>query len=345
MTRIAFSPTPTSVRPIACAIVGLAMISLIAPTAARADPPAACWSPATLAGRPGEVAKHRPGPADRVPIPEATTMSAEGGAQGEGVVRRVAPANGRKLVALTFDLCEGSGEVAGYDGAIVDRLRTLKVPATFFMGGRWAQSHQERAMQLLADPLFEVGDHTYDHADLAHADSAKISAEIARTEAVLSDLVARVAASCPAATLPQKTRLFRFPYGACGTDGPALVRAAGLTPIQWDVVSGDPSGVAAAPMARGVLGSVKPGSIIVMHANGRGKHSAEALATIIPALRARGFEFVTVSDLLDAGRPVTASACFVERPGDTERYDHPAKTPAPAVRIKGTGVAPAPADE
>ena len=93
-------------------------------------------------------------------------------AVGEGVLRRVVPAGGAKLVALTFDLCEGSGEVAGYDGAIVDRLRAASVPATFFMGGRWAQSHEQRAMQLLADPLFEVGDHTYDHADLDHADAA-----------------------------------------------------------------------------------------------------------------------------------------------------------------------------
>ncbi len=321
---------------------------LAAPTLALADPPAACWPAAALAGRPDEVAKHRPGPADHVPIPDATSSAVEAAAPGTGVVRRVVPAGGRKLVALTFDLCEGSGEVAGYDGAIVDRLRALKVPATFFMGGRWAQSHEERAMQLMADPLFEIGDHTYDHADLAKADGAKIAAEIARTEAVLGALSAKLTASCPAA-MPEKTRLFRFPYGACGADGPALVRAAGLTPIQWDVVSGDPSGIAAAPMARGVLAEVKPGSIIVMHANGRGKHSAEALATIIPALRARGYAFVTVSDLIAAGRPETANACFIERPGDTARYDHPAKpsakSPASPASAKGAGTLPAPSAE
>ena len=342
MTRIALAPAM-----LAAALVAAAA-GLIAPLPALADPPEACWPAAALAARPGEVAKHRPGPADHVPIPAATSLPAEPAMPGIGVVRRVVPADGRKLVALTFDLCEGSGEVAGYDGAIVDRLRAAKVPATFFMGGRWAQSHEERAMQLLADPLFEVGDHTYDHADLAHADAAKIAAEIARTETILSGLSARVAVSCPAASL-KKTRLFRFPFGACGTDGPAEVRAAGLTPVQWDVVSGDPSGVAAGPMARGVLGAVKPGSIIVMHANGRGTHSAEALATIIPALRARGFEFVTVSALLAAGKPQTSEACFIEHPGDTARYDHPAKAsgkrPAIPVGAKGAGAPPAPSAE
>ncbi|SHE55609.1 Peptidoglycan/xylan/chitin deacetylase, PgdA/CDA1 family [Kaistia soli DSM 19436] len=318
------------------------VLALAGPGVALADPPAACWPVATLAGRPGEVAKHRPGPADQVAVPQATLVSVAAASPGSGVVRRVVPAGGRKLVALTFDLCEGSGEVAGYDGAIVDRLRALKVPATFFMGGRWAQSHEERAMQLLADPLFEIGDHTYDHADLAHADASRIDIEIARTEAVIGGLAERIEKACPAAGSLPKTRLFRFPYGACGTEGPAAVRAAGLVPIQWDVVSGDPSGVAAAPMARGVLGEVKPGSIIVMHANGRGRHTAEALATIIPQLRARGYEFVTVSDLMASGRPETALACFIEHPGDTAKYDHPKAAPA---KMNGAGAAPAPSSE
>ncbi len=305
---------------------------------ALADPPSACWPPAALAGRPEEAAKRHSGPSDRLPVPAALAMTAPASA-GEGVLRRVAPAGGAKLVALTFDLCEGSGEVAGYDGAIVDRLRAASVPATFFMGGRWAQSHEERAMQLLADPLFEIGDHTYDHADLDHADAAKIAEEIARTEAVLDALRGKLASVCPAAPAT-KTTLFRFPYGACGADGPAAVRAAGLTPVQWDVVSGDPSGIAAAPMAKAVLAEVKPGSIVVMHANGRGKHTAEALATIIPALKARGYRFVTVSDLLASGQPVTASACFSEHPGDTARYAR--KASAAKAKTNGAGAEPAP---
>jgi hypothetical protein len=35
-----------------------------------------------------------------------------------------------------------------------------------------------------------------------------------------------------------------------------------------------------------------------------------------------GFEFVTVSELLDAGTPVVSQTCFDSRPGDTDRYDH-----------------------
>ena len=58
-----------------------------------------------------------------------------------GVIRRVVLPDKRKLIALTFDLCEQPGEVAGYDGAIVDYLRKEHIKATFFAGGKWLRSH------------------------------------------------------------------------------------------------------------------------------------------------------------------------------------------------------------
>lgn len=317
----------------------LVPLCLLLPGAALADPPAICWTPAALAGRADELAHRRAGAADQVAMPNAVAPVTVGPV-ADGVVRRVKLPSGEKLVALTFDLCEARGELAGYDGGVVDTLRATKTPATFFMGGRWAQSHEERAMQLLADPLFEVGDHTYDHANLDHADAAKVADEIGKTEAVLSELGARMTKVCPAAAAPGATRLFRFPYGSCSPESLAAVAATGLTPIQWDVVSGDPSGIAAAPMAKGVLAGVKPGSIVVMHANGRGKHTAEALATIIPKLKSEGYRFVTVSELLAAGKPQLASACYVERPGDTTRYDRPAVPKKPAKEGAGTGPTP-----
>ena len=42
----------------------------------------------------------------------------------------------------------------GYDAEIIDFLREKRIPATLFMGGKWMRSHSERAMQLMADPLF-----------------------------------------------------------------------------------------------------------------------------------------------------------------------------------------------
>ena len=51
-------------------------------------------------------------------------------------------------------------------------------------------------------------------------------------------------------------------------------------------------------------------------------HTAEALPLVIPKLKALGYEFVTVSELLAAGKPVISETCYDSRPGDTDRYDN-----------------------
>jgi peptidoglycan/xylan/chitin deacetylase (PgdA/CDA1 family) len=55
-------------------------------------------------------------------------------------------------------------------------------------------------------------------------------------------------------------------------------------------------------MAHWVLGRMKPGSIVIMHANGRGRHTAKALLSIIHGLRGKGYAAITVSRLLGLER-------------------------------------------
>ena len=244
-------------------------------------------------------------------------------------IRSVKPANDAKLVALTFDLCEQSNDITGYDGALVDLLRAEQVPATFYAGGKWMRSHPERAMQLMADPLFELGNHAWTHGNLRVLRGQDITDQIQWTQAqyatLRNELLSRsCAAAVPAAarSIPRLPVTFRFPYGTCDASALAQVAAAGLYPIQWDVVTGDPAkGQSAQQIVRTVLNQVRPGSIVVAHANGRGWHTAEAFKTLITALRERGYRFVTVSDLLQAGEPVAVEACYEVRPGDNLKYD------------------------
>ena len=102
-----------------------------------------------------------------------------------------------------------------------------------------------------------------------------------------------------------------------------MIQDLGLPAIQWDVVSGDPAkGRSAAAIARTVVENARPGSIVVFHANGRGHGTAGSLGIFVPKLRAAGFDFVTVSELLASGKPVAASECYEMRPGDNLRYGH-----------------------
>ena len=120
----------------------------------------------------------------------------------------------------------------------------------------------------------------------------------------------------------------RFPYGACSPAALNEVAQQGLVPIQWDVSSGDPTvGQSEQGIQRQVLSNVAPGSIVLFHANGRGWHTQGALPGIIAGLKARGYEFATVSELLAAGEPVTSPTCYDSRPGDADRL--PLRHPTP----------------
>src|SRR6185369_10560821 len=130
-----------------------------------------------------------PPPSEGMP-PEVKGAAPEG---APGAVRRVELPAGRKLIALTFDLCEQPGEIAGYDGAIIDYLRREGVKATFFAGGKWMRSHEARTQQLMGDPLFEIGNHSEAHRNLRLLTGAKLTAEVAGPQRAYEAIRAKLA--------------------------------------------------------------------------------------------------------------------------------------------------------
>jgi peptidoglycan/xylan/chitin deacetylase (PgdA/CDA1 family) len=193
----------------------------------------------------------------------------------------------RPEVALTFDVCQKPSKPAGFDRAVVGILERYQAPATFFLGGDWIRTHPAEARQLAEQPLFALGNHSWSHPDLRELDDAGIRAEAEKTQKLLLELTGR------------PNRLFRLPFGTWSTQVMDTLAGEGLYVIQWDVVSGDPD---PRTTAEAILAEVKRharnGSIIIMHANGRGRHTAEALPEVIEYLRGKGFTLVTVPQLL-----------------------------------------------
>ena len=317
----------------------LVLTLLTAAAAAEAGP--ACWAAGDLLYRKGDERVQRGVRQARIAAPRRVLADYSPIAR-RGVVRRVKLPAGRKLVALTFDLCEQPFEISGYQGGIVDFLRANRIKATFFLGGKWILSHRERTQQLMTDPLFEVANHTWEHRNLRLLSGPALVDEIKNAqlayEQVRDELQARqctrsqgeMAAPGPA---PPRLGLLRFPYGACSAAALNEVAHQGLLPIQWDVSSGDPAfGQSAQAIRRQVLAHVQPGSIVLFHANGRGWHTDGALPGIITGLKAQGYEFATVSELLAAGEPLISATCYDARPGDTDRWPfrHPAPVAAPS---------------
>lgn len=321
--------------------VTLLWLGLLAGAAAAETAPA-CWAPDDLLHRKGDERVQK-GIAQAHVAPPKRMLSDYSPVPQRGVIRRVKLPAGKKLVALTFDLCEQPFEISGYQGGIVDFLRSNRIKATFFLGGKWMLSHRERAQQLMTDPLFEVANHTWEHRNLRTVSGQALVDEIRNAqlayEQVRDELRGRQCIRSASGTFaheqaPRRLGLFRFPYGACS---PAALNEAahqGLTPVQWDVSSGDPTfGQSALAIGRQVLANVQPGSIVLFHANGRGWHTDGALPAVIAGLKARGYEFATVSELLAAGEPLMSPTCYDSRPGDTDQARQPGSAPVAAAPV------------
>jgi peptidoglycan-N-acetylglucosamine deacetylase len=315
------------------ALIGFGVALLLAAaaqpaTAGSSALQASCFAPDALIARADEEKPVKLGKPMSMRMP-AAFVPAEASTVPRGVIRRVELPRGKKLIALTLDLCEQWSEVAGYDGAIVDYLRAQGVKATFFASGKWMATHAERTQQLLVDGLFEMGTHNWAHKNVRGLTGAELMREITAPVAAYRQQRQAIAAhqcavgkTAALQTIAEQPKLYRYPFGACNAEAIGAVQAAGMLAIQWDVSTGDPApNQSAQAIAHEMIANTRPGSIIIAHANGRGAHTAAALPIAIPALKAKGFQFVTVSELLAAGRPVMVDSCYDSKPGDTDKYD------------------------
>ncbi|MGW6023532.1 polysaccharide deacetylase family protein [Streptomyces sp. NPDC055099] len=214
------------------------------------------------------------------------------------------PASGSPTVALTFDADmtadQGPRAAAGerFDNpALVSTLRRLKVPATFFMTGRWAEEYPAQAKDIGRDPLFEVANHSYSH----HAFTDRCYGLPTVPASRMRDDVERAFAAFRKAGVEHQVPYFRFPGGCYDNRALRAIAPGGVTAVQWDVVSGDAFATDAGAVARQVLDGVRPGSVVVMHCTRSAAPTTErALRTIVPKLRERGFRFVRVSEQIKA---------------------------------------------
>jgi peptidoglycan/xylan/chitin deacetylase (PgdA/CDA1 family) len=196
-----------------------------------------------------------------------------------------------KRIALTFDACS-TRDVSQYDELVTRTLIATHTPATIFLGGRWAVEEAAHVKALAANPLFELGNHSYTHPHMAAiVDEVRIRRELQRTQAEIHRLTGKT------------PKFFRPPYGEYNERLVKIAAELGLTTVEYDLASGDPDVHATKErLIHWVLQKAQPGSIVVMHINHLRFHTAEALPAIISGLRARGFELVTVGELIRVQR-------------------------------------------
>ncbi|MEU3416874.1 polysaccharide deacetylase family protein [Streptomyces sp. NPDC006658] len=255
----------------------------------------------------GTAGGHRPAsPASGSPAPARPPVLAPGPG-GLTPVFEHGPRTRGRTVAFTFDADmtadqgprAASGERFDNPG-LIRALRELKVPATVFMTGRWAEQYPAEARDLGRDPRFEVANHSWSHYaftgdcyGLPTVDAGRMRAEVEQTYASLR-----------AAGVPHPMPYFRFPGGCYDQRALRALGGLGVTAVQWDVVSGDAFATDADAVARQVLDGVKPGSVVVLHCTRSAAPTTERVVrTVVPELRSRGYRFVKVSELIGQSGP------------------------------------------
>ncbi len=209
-----------------------------------------------------------------------------------------APSAAHPAIALTFD----DGPSTRDTGKLLDLLKAEQVPATFFVLGDQIDAGRQALVQRAAGEGHEIGNHTYSHVTLRKLDAARVRSELTRT----SDLITRVTGKRPT--------LMRPPTGAYDDTTIAVARELGLALVNWSYQScpedwnhrGDPKYI-----ADYVVSKAANGHIVLLHDTN--SSTMEAMPAMIQGLKARGFRFMTVSQLLayaGAGEPAPGKAYF-----------------------------------
>ena len=203
----------------------------------------------------------------------------EGETNAEGMVfsggRYIDPS--KPMVALTFD----DGPDVQVDGVLMDELEKVNGRATFFVVGQRVEKFPEDIKNTV-ERGHEIGNHSYDHdIHLSSKGQDYIRNEFDKTD----DAVEKAAGVRPA--------LVRLPGGNISNDVKAVVKKP---LIFWSIDTEDWRSRDAEKTQNSILSQVKDGDIVLMHA--LYLSTAQACKTVIPELHARGYQLVTVSELI-----------------------------------------------
>ena len=195
----------------------------------------------------------------------------------------------QKLVALTFD----DGPMPNWTPMVHDVLDAERVKATFFLVGE----RLVRNARLVHGRMdrHEAGNHTWGHIDLAPLPHDTALRQIHRAHAAIATITGK------------EPRHLRPPYGNVGGATLSAAGELGYDLVIWSIKMLEKTYEHNPPeLVDYIVTNTEPGTIVLAHDTGNPDRLV-ALRNLVPmirGLRARGFEFVTVSELMAASRPV-----------------------------------------
>lgn len=188
-----------------------------------------------------------------------------------------------KRIALTFD----DGPSRRNTEEILSILKEYEIRATFFVIGENAAKDPDR-IKMIYDAGHEIGNHTYTHAYISKISKEALEEEIAKTEEILIEITG------------EKPRVFRPPGGYYDDASLEVLEKKGYQNILWSLDTRDWSMPKSESIAAKVEENAAGGDIILFHdLEDKRLPTPAALRRILPYLIENGYEFVTVSELLE----------------------------------------------
>ncbi|MEK3719678.1 polysaccharide deacetylase family sporulation protein PdaB [Paenibacillus sp. FSL H8-0034] len=188
----------------------------------------------------------------------------------------------KKWIALTFDISWGDKRTE----PILKILEDKGVKnATFFLSSPWSKDHPEMVQRIVKGG-WEVGSHGHKHVNYSSLNDDEIRTQIQTANQILNQVTGK------------NPNLIRLPNGDFDKRVLRIANELNYTVIQWDTDSMDWMNKGVDNIINRVVSKAHPGDIVLMHASDSVKQTHEALPVIIDQLRAKGYEFVTVSELM-----------------------------------------------
>ena len=188
-----------------------------------------------------------------------------------------------KKIAITFDSSNGAGKTE----ELLELLALYNAHCTFFLQGVFVVENPELVSAIDAGG-HEIGNHTMNHPDMTAIENEKIYSQLTRANAEIEAVTGKPAV------------LYRPPSGYYTFRDRAIARALGCEMILWTFDSLDGFKEVSQEQIMSVMWNhSEPGAIILMHVYGR--KTLAVLSEYLPMMRAQGYSFVTVSELLRIG--------------------------------------------
>ena len=222
-------------------------------------------------------------------------------------------------IAMTFD----DGPSSATTPRLLEILKQRNIKATFFLIGENAASNPDIVRRILADG-HEIGNHSWTHPQLSKLSDDRVTAEITNTQDAIKD------ASGFTPTL------LRPPYGAITARQREWIESQfGLNIILWSVDPFDWKRPGPSVITQRILSQTRPGAIILSH--DIHKQTVDAMPATLDGLLAKGYKFVTVTQLIAMNKPKPTPPPAAN-PGDEQA--RPEKSPKAAGATKDSEMHP-----